>query len=329
MNKSYFFFKNQLVTALFCSLIAITTSIVSKTNPDHKAPTFEVPTFTPLEKKQNVIIVIPAYNEENRIAKTLNTYVNYFKNVKDVSVTFLVVCNNCKDSTVTICKKIQKNHPEVHCLDIPEGGKGLAIKVGFLKALEYENIDLIGFVDADLATEPPYFYELINKIGSKDGIIASRYKKDARVWPNRPFIKRVGGKFYNWILRKNFHLDIRDTQCGAKLFTYKTIEIVAPHMKEIGWAFDLELLYICQLCDKNIIEIPTTWTDVPGSHLTISGAYKEFITAPKRIKENQKELAIQVKKNNIKKKQSIRKEKKVESIQNQYLWLKYKGCNEK
>jgi hypothetical protein len=61
-------------------------------------------------------------------------------------------------------------------------------------------------------------------------------------------------------------------------------------MHETGWAFDLELLYLCQLFDKKIIEVPTTWTDVPGSHLTISGCYKEFIASPNRIKQNQKDL---------------------------------------
>ncbi len=66
-------------------------------------------------------------------------------------------------------------------------------------------------------------------------------------------------------------------------------------MKEVGFAFDLELLYLCQLFDKNIVEVPTTWSDMPGSTLTISGCYKEFISAPVRIKKQQKELVIKLK----------------------------------
>lgn len=294
MDQISFRFKNQLITAFFCSLLAITTSILAEQISAIKAPMFEVPTFTPPKTACNVVIVIPAYNEENRIEKTLTSYFTYFHDCKNITAHFLVVCNNCSDKTVTICKKLQKTYNQLNFIDLKPGGKGFAIKQGFLKALEYKNIDYIGFVDADMATMPPYFYELICKIQGHDGAIASRYKKGARVWPNRPFLKEIGGKFYNWVLRHNFHLDIRDTQCGAKLFTYQTVAQIAPHMKETGWAFDLELLYLCQLFDKDIIEIATTWRDMPGSNLVISSCYKEFLSAPKRIKKQQQELAIEL-----------------------------------
>lgn len=293
MNQIYFRFKNQLITALFCSLIAITTSILSYATQE-QVPLFKVPTFCPIQQSCNIIIIVPAHNEELRIKKTLLTYFDYFRTCENITPTFLVVCNNCSDKTVEICKSLQKKHPELEVMDLQPGGKGFAIKQGFLKALQYKDIDYIGFVDADLATTPPYFYELITHIQGHDGAIASRYKKGARVWPNRPFIKEIGGKFYNWVLRHNFHLDIRDTQCGAKLFTYDTVQKAAPHMQETQWAWDLEFLYLCQLFDKNIVEVPTTWIDAPGSHLKISSCYKEFITAPRRIKKNQHQLAVQL-----------------------------------
>ena len=270
MNKIVYRLKKQLITIFLCSALSITAPIVPEPK-NTPSPIFKVPTFKDLKKPCSVLIVIPAYNEEKRITKTLLAYFDYFKKCKNVNATFLVVCNNCSDKTPKICKDLQKKYSELHFIDLKPGGKGFAVKQGFLKALEYKNADYIGFVDADMATKPPYFYELITKIQGHDGAIASRYKKGARVWPNRPFIKRVGGKFYNWVLRKNFHLDIRDTQCGAKLFTYDTIQKAAPHMQETKWAWDLEFLYICQLYDKDIVEVATTWSDMPGSSLTISG----------------------------------------------------------
>ena len=310
MNQVYFSFKNQLVTTFFCSLIVI-TSIASQPDQTYK-PIFVAPELKAIEKSCKLIIVIPAYNEANRITKTLSAYSNFFKNCNNISATFLVVCNNCADDTAGICKRFQTQHTDILYMDLKPGGKGFAVKQGFLRALEYTDADFIGFVDADMATEPIYFYELITKIQDHDGAIASRYKKGARVWPNRPFIKKIGGKFYNWILRKNFHFDIRDTQCGAKLFTYKTIQLIAPEIKETGWAFDLELLYLCQLFDKNVIEVPTTWVDAPGSHLQISGCYKEFISAPTRIKNHHKELAAQLAQEKHKKDEAHRKEKRLE-----------------
>jgi dolichyl-phosphate beta-glucosyltransferase len=318
MNQVSFLFKNQLVIAFFCSLLAITTSIVSDPKSNTQPPVFEVPTFCPVTQPCKVIIVIPAYNEEKRIAKTLLAYFDYFNTCKNITATFLVVCNNCSDTTAAVCQTLQKKHPELEFMDLKPGGKGYAVKQGFLKSLEYLDADYIGFVDADMATNPPYFYELITRMQGHDVAIASRYKQGARVWPNRPFIKKIGGKFYNWVLRQNFHLDILDTQCGAKLFTYKTIQAVAPHMQETGWAFDLELLYLCQLFDKKIIEVPTTWVDVPGSHLTISGCYKEFISAPTRIKKQQQKLAAQLSKQKIEIKNAARKQARLEHKQHRH-----------
>jgi dolichyl-phosphate beta-glucosyltransferase len=316
MNYVPFQIKKQYIIFLFCSLFAMTTSIMSKIEQE-QTPHFQIPSFCPITKTCKLVIVIPAYNEEKRIEKSLTTYIQYFKTCTQVTAHFLVVCNNCSDNTVAICKRLQKTHPELNYLDLQPGGKGFAVKQGFLKALEYKNIDYIGFVDADLATQPPYFYELITEIQGHDGAIASRYKKGARVWPNRPFIRKIGGQFYNWILRHNFHFDVRDTQCGAKLFTYNTIKTVATHMKETGWSFDLELLYLCQLFDKDIVEVATTWSDIPGSHLKISGSYKEFISAPIRIKQQNKKLAHQLKQEKELQQAHERKQKKLKKKNSQ------------
>jgi dolichyl-phosphate beta-glucosyltransferase len=288
MNQSDFLFKNQLVTAFFCSLFAIATALFAdSTQTLSRFPEPELPVLT---SHVNLAVVIPAYNEENRIEKTLYAYHDYFKKIHNLSIQFLVVCNNCSDKTFEICKNFNKKHKNFTVINLQPGGKGFAVKEGFLHLLQQKNIAFIGFVDADMATTPHYFYELITKLNGYDVAIASRYAAGARVWPSRPRLKRFGGKLYNWLLRKQFHLNVYDTQCGAKIFSYDTVNKVAHHMHETGWAFDLELLYLCQLFDKKIIEVPTTWTDVPGSHLTISGCYKEFIASPNRIKQNQKDL---------------------------------------
>lgn len=243
--------------------------------------------------KYKVCIVIPAYNEENRIEKTIHAYVDFFKSKSSFLTTdFLVVANNCKDKTAAICKKLQRTYKNLYLIDIPEGGKGNAVRVGFQSALDNpKKYDLIGFVDADMATKPLYFYELITKIDGYDGVIASRYAKGADVSPKRPLLRKIGGKIYNFVLRHQFHMPFKDTQCGAKLFTRETIQDIVPHMQEKGWAFDLEVLYLCTLYNRNILETPTTWSDIPGSHLDIGASRKEFTTALYRIKTNHKDLA--------------------------------------
>jgi len=236
---------------------------------------------------QRICILIPAYNEQDRIEKTLCTYADYFK-TKPEKVTFLVVANGCSkdDKTVEITKALKKMHKNIKYINLVEGGKGYALKEGFLWALT-KRFDLIGFVDADMATLPEHFYDLIIACNEGyDGANASRYAKGAKIYPERPLIRLIGGKLYNWVLRKRFGFTCKDTQCGAKMFTYDTIAKVAPDMQETGWSWELEFFYLCQLAGKVIKEVPTVWSDQPGSHLEISTkVIKEFTSAPSRIKQ--------------------------------------------
>jgi dolichol-phosphate mannosyltransferase len=247
-------------------------------------------TLSTLYGHEKICIVIPAYNEEKRISTTLTTYADYFKH-KPEKTTFLVVANNCSDKTVQVVKQVAKKYPNIDIIDLKPGGKGFAIKEGFLWALSSKkDFDLIGFVDADMATLPQYFYDLIKACKNHDGAIASRYMKDSVVEPKRPWSRKVGGKLYNWMLKALFGLKYKDTQCGAKIFSKDTIAKVTPNMHETGWSFDLELLYLCKLFGKDIEEVATTWSDQPGSHLKISSKLaKEFLNSPKRIKTRHKQ----------------------------------------
>lgn len=238
---------------------------------------------SPVYANKKICIIIPAYNEEKRIKHTVDEYEKYFATKTD-KTTFLIVANNCSDNTVGVVKSLQKEYDNIELINLIPGGKGFAIKQGFLHAQD-QDFDLIGFVDADLSTKPQYFYDLIIACDNTDGAIASRYAQSANVWPKRPFWRKVGGKFYNWMLRKKMNLPYKDTQCGAKIFTTDTVKKVAHRMTEKGWSWDLEFLYLCKLEGKKIKEVPTTWSDQPGSHLSLSSSLvKEFLDCPNRIK---------------------------------------------
>lgn len=270
-------------------------------------------TIFSIQAHQKVCIIIPAYNEEQRIQNTLQAYIKYFSE-KPEHTTFLVVANNCSDHTAQIVENIAEHNKHVALLDLKPGGKGFAVKQGFLWALD-KNFDLIGFVDADMATLPQYFYDLILACKNNDGAIASRYLKGAVIEPSRPWGRVIGGKIYNWMLRSMLGLPYKDTQCGAKVFTKDTIEKIAPAMEEIGWSFDLELLYLCKLYDKHVAEIPTTWSDQPGSHLVVSSkVIQEFLGSPKRIKQRHAKLKNQLRKE----RQIARKKKSKKSRKNKH-----------
>lgn len=214
-------------------------------------------------------IIIPAYNESGRIGRTLEQYHAYFASQPNLTTELLVVLNGCKDSTAYVVSQAQKTMPTIRMIELIEAGKGLAIAAGFADALTRDH-DLIGFVDADMATSPEYFNELIQKIGSNDGIIASRYMQGAQVHPPRPLIKEWGRKIvYHGLVRLLFNLWYKDLQCGAKVFKRSVIELVVPFMTVRQWAFDVELLYLCKKNNFTVIETPTVWHDQADSKLKI------------------------------------------------------------
>ncbi|MFC1842912.1 glycosyltransferase [Candidatus Dependentiae bacterium] len=216
----------------------------------------------------NVSIIIPAYNEEKRIEKTLVHYCNFFDKVKKekgINTRFIVVLNGCKDRTLDIVKKLQETYNAIQIINLEEAGKGLAVTTGFGQALK-DKSELIGFVDADMATKPQYFYELIEKIGNQDVIFCSRYMKESKLIPERPFIKKWGRELiFNPLVRLLMGIKFRDFQCGAKLFKSHVIKKILPSITMKDWAFDVELIYLSKKHGFALKEIPTTWYDQQGS----------------------------------------------------------------
>lgn len=218
-----------------------------------------------------VSIIIPAYNEELRITSTLEAYNDFFSK-QDFDYELLVVVNGTTDATPQVIEALQQSMPKLLMMNHAQGGKGLAITAGFKNALTRTN-DLIGFVDADMATSPEAYNQLIQEIDGYDGIVASRYMPGAKVTPPRPFVKRWGSKlFFESLTKLLFGIYYYDTQCGAKLFKRKVIEKIAPHLSVRQWAFDIEILYLCKRFGFTVKEQPTVWNDKAGSKLRMMRA---------------------------------------------------------
>ena len=128
-----------------------------------------------MNNSTSLAIIIPAYNEEKRIERTLRAYSDYaalMLHQHGIKTTIFVVLNGCVDNTRAVVERITS----IHIIELKEAGKGLAITAGFKAALKTD-ATMIGFVDADMATSPQAFYSLLNQASGYDGVIASRYRK--------------------------------------------------------------------------------------------------------------------------------------------------------
>ena len=234
-----------------------------------------------------ISIIIPAHNEEGRIGKTLDSYTRFFKEKKKnkeiENFEIIVVANACKDNTADIVKEFRKKYREIKLLNFELGGKGFAIQQGFKESLQGE-AGLIGFVDADMATSPEDFYDLVKKIGDHDGIIASRYLKGSIVKPKQPFMRVLASRIFNFIVRSLFLFNFRDTQLGGKILKKGAVESILPLLSITQWAFDIDLLYNLKKSGHKVKEHPTIWRDISGSKINLKKSSVQMLFAVLKLR---------------------------------------------
>ena len=226
-------------------------------------------------------IVVPAYNEEDRIGRMLEAYLTYFAGRYGRDFEVIVCVNGSVDRTADIVRGFQAAFPQLRLIVEPRPiGKGGAIMAGGAVATG----EFIGFADADGATPPPAFDDLVKNIGAAGLIIASRRLAGAVVSPRQPWRRRVVSRVFNFLVRILFKLKITDTQCGAKLMTAEAWRAIVPHIGLTKWAFDVDMLFKTRRARYPIAEIPTTWSDVGGSKLRVGAVSFQMLLAIARLR---------------------------------------------
>ncbi len=237
-------------------------------------------------RKIHLSVIIPAYNEERRIKKTLESVDSYLEK-KDYNYEIIVVANNCSDGTDKVVLEYQKSVEHLKLFDLqiakPGGAKGYAVKKGINEAKGDYKI----FMDADNATRIkeighfwPYFEE------GYDVVIGSRHVKGAHIVIQQPWYRRILGRAANLLIRIVLLPGIRDTQCGFKAFSKKSADKIFSKMTIGGWGFDMEILALARLFGFNIAEVGVDWYEAGKSRLRPVKAIKETLGELFRIKKN-------------------------------------------
>jgi glycosyltransferase involved in cell wall biosynthesis len=216
----------------------------------------------------SLLILIPAYNEERRIEPVLRDYAQFFQKNYSGKFRLFVVLNGCTDNTLGVVQKVSADFPEVRALEFRSAiGKGGAL----IEGLRLASLgDLIGYVDADGATPPHAFLELVKKIGAADCVIGSRWLPGAVIHESQSSKRQFASRVFHLIVQLLFWLGIRDTQCGAKLMKREVVERIHDHLQIADMAFDINLLVAIRHAGFKILEVPTEWTDQIGSKVALT-----------------------------------------------------------
>lgn len=199
-------------------------------------------------------IVIPAYNEENRLPGTLQQVFKFFE-TQSFPAEVVVVENGSSDRTYDIAQEYAKQHPSLRVIKSESRGKGLAVKRGVAEATgEY-----IFICDADLSMPIEEIRKFIPpQMQNVDVAIASREAPGA-VRINEPAYRHITGRVFNTLIRWLLLPGLQDTQCGFKCIRAKVAHDIFPRQRLTGWAFDVELLYIARYRGYQVVEVPIHW----------------------------------------------------------------------
>jgi dolichyl-phosphate beta-glucosyltransferase len=201
-------------------------------------------------------IVIPAFNESERIPATLESVVNCIRQ-HGWSAEVIVVNDGSRDTTAQVVREFAANAPEVRLLEnLGNRGKGYSVRAGILEAKG----EVVMFTDADLSAPIEEAERLFAAIAhGADIAIGSRWLQSSRQTHRQPLYRQVFGRCFNVVIRNVMGLKFADTQCGFKAFTREAAQTVFQLQTIERWGFDPEILFIALKRGFWIIEVPVSW----------------------------------------------------------------------
>ena len=211
-------------------------------------------------------VVIPAYNEQDRIGRTLDRVKEYYGG-QCYSWHCTIVSDGSTDNTQEIVSSFCEKNPHFQLEHYDQNrGKGFAVRLGMLNA----NAHRVLFCDADLATPQEETEKLLKAIDEGyDVAIGSRPLKESKLEVHQPWWREHLGRVFNKVVQTMATKGIDDTQCGFKMFTSKSAKDVFSRCKFDGFSFDFEALMIARDLNYKIAEIPIRWSHQEGSKVSI------------------------------------------------------------
>ncbi|MBI4519646.1 MAG: glycosyltransferase family 2 protein [Gemmatimonadetes bacterium] len=214
------------------------------------------------ERPPSLSVVIPAYNEQERLPQTLAAIARLVRE-RTLDWEVIVVDNGSPDATSAVVREAMAGFEQLRLLRTARRGKGLAVRTGVLAA----HGQVVVFADADLSwplEELAHFPTLVDDrtpvvIGSREGIGARRI--------GEPLYRHLMGRAFNWVVQALAVPGIQDTQCGFKALRHDAARAIFSRQTLDGFGFDVEVLFLARLLGHGIREVPLRWEHKENSRV--------------------------------------------------------------
>lgn len=216
-------------------------------------------------EKLRLSLVIPAYNEEERLRASLPAVLEYLSS-QPYAWEIIVVDDGSRDATSAVVAQLAAGRANVRVLrNEPNRGKGYSIRRGMLEARGEYRL----FSDADFSTpieEVEKFWKAVGE--GYDVVIGSRGLRESELVVRQNIIRETMGRIFNFIVRMLLIPGIHDTQCGFKMFSARAAEAVFPQQTLDGFSFDVEILYLALREGFKVREVPIRWINSPATKVS-------------------------------------------------------------
>jgi glycosyltransferase involved in cell wall biosynthesis len=220
-------------------------------------------------------IVIPAYNEEQRLTPTLDRIFSYLDHLPERSAEVIVVDDGSRDGTEALVETYAKSEPRLRLVRNPGNrGKGYSVRHG----MEQARGKWCLMSDADLSAPIEEVQKLMEAAAKAHAQVAigSRAMDRSLIGVHQSRMRELSGIVFNLVMRLVTGLPFEDTQCGFKLYHRDAALLIFPRQQLDGFGFDVEDLFIARKLGISSIEVPVRWNNVEGTKVSLIQALKAF-----------------------------------------------------
>ncbi len=208
-------------------------------------------------KEVLVEIVIPVYNEQEVLERSVNTLREYLLEHFPYRWRITIADNASIDKTWEIAERLQATYPEVKALHLDRKGRGRALRYAWSQS----DADVVSYMDVDLSTNLKSFLPLVAPIitGHSELAIGSRLARGAIV--TRQWKREIISRCYNLMTKLTFFNAFSDAQCGFKAVRTDIVRRMLPQVENNEWFFDTEMLLLAEHNSLRIYEVPVEWIE--------------------------------------------------------------------
>jgi glycosyltransferase involved in cell wall biosynthesis len=228
----------------------------------------------------SVEIVIPVYNEQHVLAKSVHTLREHMLGDMAIPFAITIADNASTDGTLELARALARGLPEIQVLHLKRKGRGRALRA----AWSASEADVLAYMDVDLSTDLAALGELLVPLleGRADLAIGSRLAPGAQI--TRGIKRELISRSYNALLQTLLGTGFSDAQCGFKAGRREVIQALLQDVEDNAWFFDTELLYRAQRNRLTIHEVPVRWVDDPDSRVEIIATAREDLQGIMRLR---------------------------------------------